>query len=510
MITYTVETTAGKVAGTEIEEGILGWRGIPFAAPPVGPLRLRPPEPVEPWSGVRDATSYGAPSLQAPPAAMSAMAAVVGAALAGPQLPPPSEDCLYLNVTAPASALDRMEPARPVLVWVHGGGYMLGSGPQTAGDGGSFARSHGFVVVTFNYRLGALGFLAVDDERPTGAFGLHDQIAALRWVHANIAQFGGNPNQVTIYGVSAGAKSVANLLASPLTRGLIHRAASSSGGADHVAVPPQAAAVARRFFRELGTSAARIRDVSAADILQAQMAIGQGTRGTWIWRPAIDGRALTAHPLYAINAGVAIGIPLLAQHCVNEAELFQLAAPDAAAQAGPVLESYFGAAGRDEVLSAYRLARPELARDDTRLGLEVMTDERYAIPTTRLADAQSSRAPVFRSRYDGPLTGLPEQIAPSGTLPAFHGADGGAIWRGGPGLDGQLHDVWGAFIATGVPAADGLPPWPEYAIPQRRTMIFDSAGPYLASDPRAGQRTAWVGRDWPSGTWWEFDGIGRD
>jgi para-nitrobenzyl esterase len=501
MTTHAAATSAGQVAGTEIADGILAWRGIPYAAPPVGPLRLRLPQPPQPWPGTLDAARYGPPALQAPPLPAGALA---GIAAPDPGLPPPSEDCLYLNVTAPAGARDR-----PVLVWLHGGGYQTGSGPHMAGDGSSFARTHGLVVVTVNYRLGALGFLAVDGEDHTGALGLHDQIAALRWVRDNIAGFGGDPGQVTVYGVSAGAKSVANLLASPLARGLIRRAASSSGGADHVATPAQAAAVARRFFRELGTGPARIREVSAAEILAAQAAIGNGLRSAWVWRPAIDGLALTGRPLDAIAAGAAAGIPLLAQHCVAEAALFQLGVPDAAAQAGPVLESYFGAAGRDEILGAYRAARPDLAADADALGVEIMTDERYAIPTTRLADAQSAHAPVWRSRYDGPLTGLPAAIAPSGALPAFHGSDGGAIWAGGRGVAGQLHDAWGAFAATGVPAAAGLPPWPGYTPADRATMIFDAAGSYPVSDPRAAQRAAWEGRDWQSGTWWHFDGIGR-
>lgn len=220
------------------------------------------------------------------------------------ELPPPSEDCLRLNVTAPAGA-----SASPVLLWVHGGGYQSGSGTDMAGDGAEFARDHGLVVVTFNYRLGALGHLAVAGEEHSGAHGLHDQIAALAWVRENIAGFGGDPDRITLYGMSAGAKAVANLLASPLTMGMIHRAASSSGGADHVATPAQAAGVARRFLRELGTTPDRVRAVPAADLLAAQTAIGSGLRTTWVWRPAIDGLALTTHPLRAIAAGAAAGVP---------------------------------------------------------------------------------------------------------------------------------------------------------------------------------------------------------
>ena len=197
-----------------------------------------------------------------------------------------------------------------MLLWVHGGGYEMGDGPDQAGDGAAFARSHGIVVVTFNYRLGALGFLDVPGEQPTGALGLHDQIAALRWTRENIAAFGGDPDQITVYGLSAGGKSVTNLLASPLTTGMIRRAAESSGG-DHVKSRPQAARIAAEFFRALGTTPERVRSVPAADILGAQLALGQPPRSAWIWRPSVDGAALTSHPLTAIANGAAAGVPLL-------------------------------------------------------------------------------------------------------------------------------------------------------------------------------------------------------
>src|SRR5215470_14948846 len=278
-----VQTAYGKVRGAGIADGVVTWRGIPYARPPTGELRLRPPEPPTRWAGVRDATSFGNRSLQPEPEPE-------------PDLPPMDEDCLYLNVTAPAGAV-----GRPVLFWIHGGGYETGHGADEAGDGAAFAASHGLVVVTFNYRLGALGFLDVEGERPTGALGLHDQIAALHWTRANIASFGGDPAQITVYGLSAGGKTVTNLLASPLTRGVIRRAAESSGG-DHLKSQAQARDLARRFFAELGAGPERIRAVPAADIMHAQLAIATPPRSAWIWRPSVDGIALTDHPLRAIEA----------------------------------------------------------------------------------------------------------------------------------------------------------------------------------------------------------------
>jgi para-nitrobenzyl esterase len=485
------QTADGTVRGTEIADGIYAWRGIPYAQPPVGDLRLRPPQPPRSWQGVRDCAEYGCRALQ-PPEQF-------------PQPGPPfDEDCLYLNVTAPAGATDR-----PVLFWVHGGGYETGSGTDMARDGAAFAKTHGIVVVTFNYRLGALGFLDVEGEQPTGALGLHDQIAALRWTFANIAAFGGDPAQITVYGLSAGGKTVTNLLASPHVRGMIRRAASSSGG-DHMTSQPQGSALAARFFRELGTGPEHIRAVPAQDILNAQMAIATPPRSVWIWRPSIDGAALTSHPLTAIESGAAAGIPLLAQTCARECAFYQLLAPEAAEQADRVLQEYFGKRSKDKLLEDYRAANPGL--DEVALRVAIMTDERYVVRVDRLADSQSRHAPVYRSRYDGPYTGLPdpdsaEYAAIAPFLPlveAAHGSDGAGILQGADDagiLSKELHDAWGAFITTGDPG------WDQYTVRDRNTMIFDPAGPRLAADPFASVRRAWDGLDWQPGPWWQHEGL---
>jgi para-nitrobenzyl esterase len=472
------ETAYGTVRGTEIADGIGTWRGIPYARPPLAGLRLRPPQPPEPWHGIRDAAEYGDRSLQPEPEPE-------------PGAPPMSEDCLYLNVTAPAGAA-----GRPVLFWIHGGGYEMGHGADQAGHGVAFAWSHGIVVVTFNYRLGALGFLDVEGESPAGAIGLHDQIAALRWTRENIAAFGGDPNRITVYGLSAGGKSVTNLLASPLAAGLAAQAAESSGG-DHVKNQEQARALAARFFAGLGTTPDRVRDVPARDILGAQSAIAAPPRSTWIWRPSIDGSALTRHPLEAIADGAASGVPLLAQTCARECALYQLVDPTAAEQAERVLTGYFGAVAKDKLMAAYAAARPGL--DEAALRVAIMTDERYVVRVDRLADAQSAHAPVWRSRYDGPYTGFPDdpRLAPFEKLAVGgHGGDGTAIWQGGDGLSGRLHEAWGAFVTTGDPG------WQRYAPPERHAMIFDSPAPYLADDPFRAVREAWAGLDWQPGPWW--------
>jgi para-nitrobenzyl esterase len=483
-----VQTAYGKVRGTEIADGVLAWRGIPYAAPPAGGLRLRPPAPPEPWAGIRDALEYGNRSLQPDPAEAPRV-----------PLPPTDEDCLYLNVTAPAGS-----GRRPVLLWIHGGGFEMGHGPGQAGDGAAFAKSHGLVVVTFNYRLGALGFLDVPGEDPTGAAGLHDQVAALRWTRENIAAFGGDPEQVTVYGLSAGGKSVTSLLASPLAKGLIRRAAESSGG-DHVKSPEQARDLTGRFFRVLGTTARRIRAVPAADILAAQVAVAAPPRSTWIWRPSVDGTALTASPLTAIAGGAAAGIPLLLQTCARETALYQLMDPGAAGQSGRVLAGYFGQRRAAAMLAGYAAACPGL--DETMLrGVTVMTDERYVVRTERLADAHAAHAPVWRSRYDGPYTGMEDDPDPgfaryAGLLHGAHGGDGAGIWQGGDGPSAALHEAWGAFATTGDPG------WARYEAGTRSAMIFGADGPRLARDPFARAREAWAGLDWQPGTWWPVQGL---
>jgi para-nitrobenzyl esterase len=480
------ETAYGKVRGDEIADGIVAWRGIPYAAPPVGESRLRPPRPPESWTGIRDAFGYGSRSLQPEP-------------LADPKAPPMSEDCLYLNVTAPAGAA-----GRPVLFWVHGGGFEMGHGTDQAGDGAAFAASHGIVVVTFNYRLGALGFLDVPGDRPTGAFGLHDQIAALRWVGENIAAFGGDPAHVTIYGLSAGGKTVTSLLASPLTRGLFARAAESSGG-DHLKNPAQARDLSARFLGELGTAPERIRAVPAADILAAQAAVATPPQSTWIWRPSVDGVALTSDPLTAIAGGAAAGIPLLLQTCARETALYQLMNPAVVDLTEPVLSGYFGAQRTAEMMADYAAYYPDL--DQTELRVRIMSDERYVVRTGRLADAQAAHAPVWRSRYDGPYTGIEDdpdpqfaQYAP--LLVGAHGADGVGIFEGGDGLSAALHDAWGAFATSGDPG------WTRYAPDGgRHAMIFTPDGPQARPDPFAHARQTWAGLDWQPGTWWPVDGV---
>jgi para-nitrobenzyl esterase len=504
-----VATAQGLVRGVVLD-GLRAWRGIPFAQPPAGPLRFRPPQPPASWRGVRAAAEAGPVAWQS-----EAVSPFTGDAVRLHR----SEDCLYLNVTAPAEP--PTEPAGyPVLVWVHGGGYVQGTGPgEAVGDGVALAR-RGLVVVTFTYRLGSPGFLHLADVASAayadaGVAGFLDQVAALRWVHANVAGFGGDPRRITVYGVSAGAKSVANLLASPLAAGLIGRAISSSGGAEHVASPAQGVRVRRRLLRELGLTdddrgVCRLLDAPPADLVAAQEAIAAGAAGTWVWRPVLGGSGLPVLPIDAITAGAGASVPLLIGSNGNEGATYQLLDASAAVQAPRVLADLFGPVAADSMLTAYAAARPDL--DETGVGLAVLGDERYGVPTERLARAQAAHAPVWRYRFDGLPPGLPAELA------GGHGLDLPAVWAadsfapaaqaGDPQarLCLAMADSWGAFArGESRPAANGpLPAWQQFDAAAEHTMIL-AEQPRLEAHSRRAEFDIWQGRTWQSGTWWQHD-----
>src|SRR3712207_215533 len=261
----TVMTAVGEVAG-ELGDGVHVFRGIPYARPPVGELRFRPPQPPEPWAGARPATAFGSIAMQSP----SPLENLFGAA----ERPSMSEDCLYLNIWTPG--LDGAR--RPVMVWIHGGAFVTGSGSTPWYDGTRFAARGDVVVVTLNYRLGAFGFLHLADLIGesfvgSGNAGILDQAAALAWVRDNIAAFGGDPENVTIFGESAGAMSVGTLLALPAARGLFQRAILQSGAASNAMSRERANEVAGRLLEALGIPREKsetIRDVPARDLLAAQ------------------------------------------------------------------------------------------------------------------------------------------------------------------------------------------------------------------------------------------------
>ncbi len=487
MLGPIVETTTGRVEGAE-RDGVSCFLGIAFTAPPVRVLRFRPPAPCAPWAGVRAANAYGPIAPQPPPPL-----ALLGAGSALLQ----QEDCLTLNVFTPRADGAR----RPVLVWIHGGGFTMGSGAEPSYDGAPLARRGDVVVVSFNYRLGALGlathpaFGDGGDDTPSGNWALLDQIAALRFVRENAASFGGDPENVTLFGESAGGVSVGVLLAAPAARGLFRRAIVQS--AAPLPLPrAQALEATGALLTALGLEpheAARLRDVDVQRLLEAQPRWAEvSARGRLAVRPCVDGVVLPRPTLAAVADGAADGVPLLVGTTRDEYKLFATLDPslgtleDAAllARLGRVLPG--GAAQAALALEVYRSAR--LARGEKAEAREIwcalMTDRMVRVPLLRLAERHAARGnSVFAYRFDW------ESPAAGGALGACHGlevpfvfgslAPGTAAARfTGEGPDAvrlsqRMMDAWIAFARGGDPSTADLGAWPRWSAPTRETLLFD-------------------------------------
>jgi len=492
---HTLETRAGRLAGFE-KEGILRFCGIPYAKPPVGPLRWRMAEPAEPWAGVREALRFGPIAPQAP----SALETLMGAASAAQ-----SEDCLYLNVWTASC-----EGKRPVMVWLHGGAFIFGAGSQGLYNGKRLA-ARGVVVVTVNYRLGALGFLnlrdAGDGALPgTGAEGLADQLLALEWVKANIAQFGGDPDNVTLFGESAGAMSTAAHLSNP--RGLFHKAIAQSGAA-HIGLDRERSArVAQALLKKLGlsgTDAAHALAAPYAKIVNAQTALLADTRlgrgeklGQLPFQPTIDGEVLSVKPIEAVRAGAARGIPLLTGTTREEWKLFSAANPATRIMRMRSFEARIGKLAGPGYAEAMLEAYGEGSAFERFAAM--MTDKVFAVPAIRLLEAQGACAPVFAYRFDwaskllGGIMGSCHALDIGFVFGSYDVKLASAFFGKGPKADAlseAMQKSWVAFAASGDPATDSTGDWPGYDVDSRATMMFGDGAPHVARDPNPARRQAW-------------------
>jgi para-nitrobenzyl esterase len=488
-----VETRYGKVQGSK-QGSISVWKGIPFAQPPTGQRRFRAPQPPEPWTGVREATAFGPRAPQEP----GAMENIAGGAA---ELPPISEDCLYLNIWSPGADQEK----RPVMVWIHGGAFTFGSASEPWYDGTSFAANHNIVVVTLNYRLGILGFvslndLAGEDAAYTGNCGLLDQIAALEWVRENIAAFGGDPDQVTVMGESAGAISIGTLLGMPAAHGLFQRAILQSGAGSDLTTRPRATQVAQALLAKLGlqtTQLSALADAPLEALLKLQPELGREFGGMLAYSPIIDGTTLPQHPSAMIAQGSAANVAILAGTNRDEWRLFALMSGGPKVDAEQ-LKQIFGEAAK-AALAMYTQARadtsPELA------WIDLMGDLVFRMPVIRLAEGQVRQgASVWMYRFDWESPAFF-----GGALGAAHVVEIPFVWNRldteiarrftGDSPTRQLladlmHASWAAFIRSGNPAIASLPTWLPYDLERRATMIFSDVA-HVVDDPQGQVRALW-------------------
>ncbi|MEJ7583198.1 MAG: carboxylesterase/lipase family protein [Acidimicrobiales bacterium] len=466
-------------------------------------LRFAPPEPAVAWTDVLEADRF-APVASQNPSMLEQMLGGDEAAW--------SEDCLYLNVFTPACD----GGARPVMVWIHGGGFLTGTGSIPWYDGTGLARRDA-VIVTVNYRLGVFGFLHLEDIAPgfdqAGNAGLLDQVAALEWVRDNIAAFGGDPANVTVFGESAGAMSIATLLAMPAAKGLFRRAILESGAGAHVHDADTATKMTEAFLAELGVDAAEaaaLRELPAADLLAAQSRFTRTVpfqQGLPL-QPVVDGRVLPERPTRAVAAGSAADVDLLIGTTLEEMKMFLLMEPSLAEmdedRAGTSSDTIFVPKGRaeGEALATYRRGRPEDSAAD--IWSAILTDRTFRMPAVRLVEAQlAQRADVwmYLFAYRSPAFG--------GALGSCHAleipfvwdnldARGAEVFAGPPTaatreLARRMADAWVAFARDGVPAAPDLPGWPRYDTDRRATLWLEPERVEVVEDPMADERRLWQG-----------------
>jgi para-nitrobenzyl esterase len=501
-----VRVDSGQLQGVEAN-GVISFKGIPFAAPPVGELRWRPPQPTPRWTGVRQAAEFGRSCMQGrggPPPGAGARAGAPAAApqgappAAAPAAQGPSEDCLYLNVWRPADPAARN---LPVMVWIYGGGFVGGSSSSPITSGVQFAKQ-GVVLVAMNYRVGRFGFFAfpaLSSERPKenkGNYAYMDQIAALQWVQRNIAAFGGNPNNVTIFGFSAGGVSVHSMLASPQARGLFHKAIVHSGGSrDSVLTarpmradgvdpnyPVSAETIGINFAKSMGiegtdqAALAKLRGLSADEVLRGAPPQQGVTVSSYETTPILDGRLITETAETAYKARRQPRVPLMlgSNSADTAGNRIRAGAKD----------EFFARYGQwsAEAKAAYD---PDGTTDFATMVSRANDDFGQAEPARFAANAFAANgSPVYLYMFSYVPTAMREQARAGsphgGDVPFAFGTLGGG--RGGAPTPEDLavsrmtQSYWVNFARTGDPNGSGLPTWPRHVAGRDQIFTFRPDG----------------------------------
>lgn len=458
-----IATASGPVKGVAAD-GQVVFKGVPFAAPPVGALRWKPPAPPAPWIAPRDASDYG-PICRQPARPDGVLAAGANR--------PQSEDCLYLNIWAPKAAAKAGKVGKggaPVMVWIHGGAHRVGSGTGPIYEGVDFARD-GVVLVTINYRLGALGYFAhpaltkaAGPDELLANYGLMDQMAALAWVKKNIAAFGGDPRNVTVFGESAGGQSILALLATPSARGLFDKAIVESGGGwtPPVTLAAEEAKGVAKMSHDAGLGAEATPDQLRAVPADKLLDMSGGAAGVG---PIQDGKLTTETPAQAFAAGHAIDVPLIIGSNSYEASLmrnFPIPVQAALARMTPAQKAAYGDLGSDQALID-----------------ALYTDTAMAAPARWIAGKASGGAPSFLYHFSYVAS------AQRGKVPgASHGSEIVYVFEAASRLGAGrmataedqavsklMHACWVGFAKTGKPACPGHD-WPAYAPATDQLMEF--------------------------------------
>ena len=497
-----VETALGKVRGASAG-GAYSFKGIHYGASTEGPMRFLPPTPPKPWTGVYHALQYGAMAPQNLSAATGSDIRIAMGDIFGPG--GTSEDCLVLNVWTPSVRRGR----RPVMVWLHGGGYTGGSDGAPTYDGTNLARKHDVVVVGINHRLNVFGYLylGVGGEKyaDSGNAGMLDIVLALEWVRDNIARFGGDPGNVTIFGESGGGGKVSTLMAMPPARGLFHKAIVESGSTLRLSSRESADAAARKFLAHLNVAPDRVDDLQKipADQLVAALRAMTGPDAIRL-EPVVDGRSLPRHPFDPDAPAQSANVPMLIGTNgtestillgIGDAGLFSLNDADMRTK----LKAYLKLSDDsklDSLIGTYRKARP--GATPSNIYFAVTTDRMMRMNAITQAERKAAQgaAPAYMYifAWETPVLG--------GKLKSPHGIELAFVFdntdkttgMNGTGADLQaladkVSAAWAAFARTGNPSHAGIPKWPAYTSGERATMVFNDECK-VVNDPGKDERLA--------------------
>jgi para-nitrobenzyl esterase len=499
----TVETAAGRLRGLQVD-GIHAFKGIPYGASTAGANRFMAPRKPQSWTGVRDAFQFGHQSPQN----------MRFTDVLAPQADPREgfdEDCLVLNVWTPGVG-DGAK--RPVMFWVHGGGFAQESGSWPWIDGTALAQRGDVVVITINHRLNIFGYLdlaGVGGEKyaASGNAGMLDLVAGLEWVRDNIEQFGGDPGNVTIFGESGGGAKVCTLLAMPSAKGLLHRAAIQSGSWLRAMTREQAAEISAAVLRDLGISPTNIDRIQSVPV-DRLLASRAGAMGPDPSRPGeirmghspvVDGEILPTHPFDPVATPVSADIPLIVGSTRHETTLFSLGDASLFALDDAGLRARVRALFNEESTAAraietYRRANPGASASD--IYFLITTDRMVRRDTVRLAERKCTqgRAPVYQYRFDWASPALGGRLRATHTVEipfVFDNTGVPTVMTSSPraaALAEKTSGAWIAFARTGNPNHPGLPEWPAYTLDERATMLFDDVSA-VVNDPSSAERQFW-------------------